>query len=177
MKTLLAASIDAARRGGVIQKASVQQVIVDATMPKAIAYPTDSCLLERSRQHLVKVALEHGIALRQNYNRVAPRLALAIVDKGLPGRGGGRRAHPAQWSEARHHQDTQGHAQAQRHHWRCAACRAVRRQTQHPAATQEAAASWCSHVVEHPALAGTTVPAKLTQWLRGCLKGGLFRMD
>ncbi len=47
-------------------------------MPKAIAHPTDSKLLERSRQHLVKVAHEHGISLRQNYNRIAPRLAAQI---------------------------------------------------------------------------------------------------
>ncbi|GKS77161.1 hypothetical protein AVME950_19715 [Acidovorax sp. SUPP950] len=79
METLLAASIDAARREGVIQKASLQQVIVDTTvMPKAIAYPTDSRLLEKSRQHLVKVAEDNGLRLRQNYNRVAPRLAAQI---------------------------------------------------------------------------------------------------
>jgi len=79
VETLLAASIDAARRGGVIEKASVQQVIVDTTiMPKAIAHPTDSRLLDRSRQHLVKVAEDNGLRLRQNYNRVAPRLAAQI---------------------------------------------------------------------------------------------------
>ena len=62
-----------------IRKASAQQVIVDTTvMPKAIAHPTDSRLLDKSRQHLVKVAQEHGLQLRQNYNRVAPRLAAQI---------------------------------------------------------------------------------------------------
>ena len=79
METLLAASTDAARRGGVIQKASTQQVIVDTTvMPKAIAHP-DSRLLDKSRQHLVKVAEDNGLRLRQNYNRVAPRLAAQIA--------------------------------------------------------------------------------------------------
>ena len=79
VETLLAASIDAARRGGVIQKSSTQQVIVDTTvMPKAIAYPTDSRLLDKSRQHLVKAAQDNGLQLRQNYNRVAPRLAAQI---------------------------------------------------------------------------------------------------
>ncbi len=49
VEALLAASIDAARRGGVIRKASVQQVIVDTTvMPKAIAHPTYSRLPGRS---------------------------------------------------------------------------------------------------------------------------------
>ena len=62
-----------------IQKASVQQVIVDTTvMPKAIAHPTDSRLLDRSRQHLVRAAEDNGLRLRQNYNRVAPRLAAQI---------------------------------------------------------------------------------------------------
>ena len=79
METLLAVSIDAALRGGVIQKASVQQVIVDTTvMPKAIAHPTDSRLLDKSRQHLVNAAEDNRLRLRQNYNRVAPRLAAQI---------------------------------------------------------------------------------------------------
>jgi IS5 family transposase len=79
VETLLAATIDAARRGKVIKAASVACVIVDSTvMPKAIAHPTDSRLLEKSRQHLVKAAAEHGITLRQNYNRTAPRLAAQI---------------------------------------------------------------------------------------------------
>jgi IS5 family transposase len=47
-------------------------VIVDTTvMPKAIAHPTDSRLLDKSRQHLIKVAEDNGLQLRQNYNRVA----------------------------------------------------------------------------------------------------------
>ncbi len=92
VETLLAASIDAARRGGVIHKASTQQVIVDTTvMPKAIAHPTDSRLLDRSRQHLVKAAEDNGLRLRQNYNRVAPRLAAQI----------GRYAHAKQFKRMR----------------------------------------------------------------------------
>lgn len=46
--------------------------------PKAIAHPTDSRLLDKSRQHLVKAAEQHELRLRQNYNRVAPRLAAQI---------------------------------------------------------------------------------------------------
>lgn len=79
VETLLMASIEAARRGGVIRKASVDRVIVDTTvMPKAIAHPTDSRLLDKSRQHLVQAAKDNGLKLRQNYNRVAPRLAAQI---------------------------------------------------------------------------------------------------
>jgi len=74
----LAVTIEAARAAGLVNKASVQRVIVDTTvMPKAIAHPTDSRLLESSRQHLIKAAQDNGLRLRlrQNYNRVAPRLA------------------------------------------------------------------------------------------------------
>ncbi len=57
VETLLMVTIEAARRGGIVQACSVDRVIVDTTvMPKAIAYPTDSRLLEKSRQHLVKMA-------------------------------------------------------------------------------------------------------------------------
>lgn len=41
-------------------------------------WSTDSRLLEKSRQQLVKVAEEHGISFRQNYNRTALRLAARI---------------------------------------------------------------------------------------------------
>ena len=43
-----------------------------------MAYPTDSRLLERGRQHLVKLAGTLGVSLRQNYNREAPRLAAQV---------------------------------------------------------------------------------------------------
>ncbi len=73
VETLLMASIEAARRGGLVKASSVGRVIVDTTvMPKAIAHPTDSRLLDKSRQHLVKAAEDNGLRLRQNYNRVAP---------------------------------------------------------------------------------------------------------
>jgi len=39
-------------------------------------YPTDSRLLERGRQHLVKFANTLYIVLRQNYNREAPSQAM-----------------------------------------------------------------------------------------------------
>ncbi|MFS2083101.1 IS5/IS1182 family transposase, partial [Telluria sp. Tellsp99] len=51
------------------------------------AHPTDSRLLERCREHLVKAAARHGLKLRQNYNREAPRLAGQI----------GRYAHAKQY--------------------------------------------------------------------------------
>ena len=48
-------------------------------MEKAIALPTDSQLLEKGRQHLVRLAASLGIALRQNDNREAPRLAALVA--------------------------------------------------------------------------------------------------
>lgn len=89
---LLAVTIEAARKAKVIKARSLEKVIVDTTvMEKAIAYPTDSRLLERGRQHLVKLADRLGIKLRQNYNRQAPRLAGQV----------GRYAHAKQYKRMR----------------------------------------------------------------------------
>lgn len=79
VEVLLAVTIEAARAAGLIKKSSLDKIIVDTTvMPKAIAHPTDSRLLEKSRQHLVKLSDEHHLALRHNYNRQAPRMAAQI---------------------------------------------------------------------------------------------------
>lgn len=79
VEELLAETIDAAKRAGVIKASNVKRVIVGTmVMEKAIAHPTDSRLLERCREHLVKAAARHGLKLRQNYNREAPRLASQI---------------------------------------------------------------------------------------------------
>ncbi len=92
VELLLAVTIEAARAAGLIKRSSLDKVIVDTTvMPKAIAHPTDSRLLERSRQHLVKFAKDNGLSLRQNYNREAPRLATQI----------GRYAHAKQYKRMR----------------------------------------------------------------------------
>jgi IS5 family transposase len=76
VESMLLETIEAAKRAKVVKNTSVKRIIVDTTvMEKAIAYPTDSRLLERCREHLVKAAGNHGLKLRQNYNREAPRLA------------------------------------------------------------------------------------------------------
>ncbi len=88
VERLLTETIEAARRGKVVKAKSFEKIIVDTTvMEKAVAYPTDSRLLERGRQHLVKLAGTLGITLRQNYNREAPRLAAQV----------GRYAHAKQY--------------------------------------------------------------------------------
>jgi IS5 family transposase len=90
---LLTATIDAARIAKVIQPTSVEKLIVDTTvMEKAITHPTDSKLLERARQHLVKLAGQNGFNLRQNYNRMAPRLAQQVA----------RYAHAKQFKRMKH---------------------------------------------------------------------------
>jgi transposase, IS5 family len=92
VEELLAEAIEAAKRAGVIKASSVKRVIVDTTvMEKAIAHPTDSRLLERCREHLVKAAARHSLKLRQNYNREAPRLGLQ----------NGRYAHAKQYKRMR----------------------------------------------------------------------------
>ena len=92
VEVLLAVTIEAARAAGLIKKSSLDKIIVDTTvMPKAIAHPTDSRLLEKSRQHLVKLAAEHSLQLRQNYNQQAPHMAAQI----------GRYAHARQFKRMR----------------------------------------------------------------------------
>ena len=88
VETMLMATIKAGKKLGLLKASSTDKVIVDTTvMPKAVAHPTDSRLLERSRQHLVKLAADNGIELRQNYNRQAPRIAAQV----------GRYAHAKQY--------------------------------------------------------------------------------
>jgi IS5 family transposase len=79
VEELLAETIEAAKRVGVIKASSVKRVIVDTTvMEQAIAHTIDLRLLERCREHLVKGVARYSLKLRQNYNREAPRLGLQI---------------------------------------------------------------------------------------------------
>jgi len=57
-----------------VRASSLERVIVDTTVQeKAIAYPTDSRLYNRSRERLVKLAVDQGLHLRQSYQRLGPR--------------------------------------------------------------------------------------------------------
>ena len=76
MEELLAQTIAAARSLQAITPRDLDRVIVDTTVQeKAVAYPTDSRLLEVGRKKLVMLAKRHGIALRQSYEREGPRLS------------------------------------------------------------------------------------------------------
>ena len=89
---LLTRTIEAAQASGAVTSNSLAEIAVDTTvMEKAIAHPTDSRLYERARHSLVTLAHKAGIALRQNYNRLAPRLAGQV----------GRYAHARQFRRMR----------------------------------------------------------------------------
>ena len=57
------------------------ELILQVTVQeKAVAYPTDARLFNRSRQRLVRLARKHGVRLQQSYSRPG-RLALMWVDR------------------------------------------------------------------------------------------------
>jgi len=60
-------------------------------MEKNIAHPTDARLYEVARRKLVALARAAGIGLRQNYNRLGPRLSGQV----------GRYAHARQFKRMR----------------------------------------------------------------------------
>lgn len=68
MEEMLKATIDAAVKMKAITTREFERVIVDSTVSeKAIAYPTDSRLLEIARYQLVKAAKAVGIKFKQTY--------------------------------------------------------------------------------------------------------------
>jgi IS5 family transposase len=75
MESLLGATIDAAIESKAVTLRDLKRVTVDTTVQeKAIAFPTDSKLYNRAREHLVRLAKAHGVPLRQSYVRLGPRL-------------------------------------------------------------------------------------------------------
>ncbi|PIL19969.1 transposase [Puniceibacterium antarcticum] len=89
---LLTKTIEAGRTSGAVDDGSLSRVAVDTTvMEKNIAHPTDARLYEKARRQLVALADDAGITLRQNYNRLAPRLAMQA----------GRYAHARQFKRMR----------------------------------------------------------------------------
>ena len=89
---MLTQTIEAGKRAGMVKGNDLKRVTVDTTvMEKNIAHPTDAQLYEKARRKLVGPAREAGIGLRQNYNRLAPRLAGQV----------GRYAHARQFKRMR----------------------------------------------------------------------------
>lgn len=76
MEEVLVQTINAAHAMKAVDGRELSRVIVDTTMQeKAIAYPTDSRLLEVARKKLVMLAKCHGITPRQSYARQGPGLS------------------------------------------------------------------------------------------------------
>lgn len=89
---MLTQTIEAGKCAGAVKGNDLKRVTVDTTvMEKNIAHPTDARLYETARRKLVGLAREAGIGLRQNYNRLAPRLAGQV----------GRYAHARQFKRMR----------------------------------------------------------------------------
>lgn len=60
-----------------VKKSSLERVSVDTTVqPKAVAFPTDSKLYNRSRERLVRLAKQFDVPLRQSYARLGPKAML-----------------------------------------------------------------------------------------------------
>src|SRR3712207_5946728 len=74
LELLLAETLAAAQRGGAVEEKHLRRVTIDTTVqPKAVTHPTDSKLLQRGIEILVRLARRHGIRLRQSYLRVAKK--------------------------------------------------------------------------------------------------------
>lgn len=89
---LLIETIKTGLKSKTIKPGSLKKVTVDTTVQeKNVAFPTDSKLLNKARENLVKLADKAGIKLRQNYNRKGPHYALMA----------GRYAHAKQFKRMR----------------------------------------------------------------------------
>ena len=92
IEELLAHTINMAVNLKLIDQAALTSVIVDSTVqPKAVAYPTDSGLLETAREKVVEAAKAAGIALKQTFVKEGQRLQ----------RKAGRYAHARQFKRMR----------------------------------------------------------------------------
>jgi IS5 family transposase len=74
LELLLAETLATAERAGAAEPKHFARVTIGTTVqPKAVAHPTDSKLLHRGVEILVRLDRRHGIALRQSYARVSAR--------------------------------------------------------------------------------------------------------
>lgn len=92
LEKLLVETLETAKRGKLLTPRHVERVNVDTTVQeKAVAFPTDARLYQKTRRALVRSAKERGIDLRQNYERLGKE---AMVKQG-------RYAHARQFKRAR----------------------------------------------------------------------------
>lgn len=76
LKALLQESLALAVKTQALKPSELSKVVVDTTVqPKNVMHPTDAKLLNRAREHLVRLAKMYGVALRQSYVRVGCQTA------------------------------------------------------------------------------------------------------
>src|ERR1700688_472622 len=77
LELLLAESLRIAHEAGALRSQDLKRVTVDTTVqPKAITFPTDAKLLHAAIKGLNRLAIRHGVRLRQSYSRVAKAAAM-----------------------------------------------------------------------------------------------------
>ena len=75
---LIPESLNVATRAGAAKPADFAKVIVDTTVqPKAVAFPTDAKLVHRACERWVRLAKQHGVALRHSYEGVSKHALIA----------------------------------------------------------------------------------------------------
>jgi IS5 family transposase len=71
LEALLQESLAVAVKTEALKPSELAEVVVDTTVqPKNVMHPTDAKLLNRAREHLVRLARKHGVKLRQSDRRV-----------------------------------------------------------------------------------------------------------
>jgi len=74
---ILQGTVKAGLESGAVKRLELRRVTVDTTVQeKAVSFPTDSKLMNRSRVRLVKLCFRHGVVLRQSYARKGPEALL-----------------------------------------------------------------------------------------------------
>lgn len=92
LELLLAESLRVAHQSGALRTKDLARVTVDTTVqPKAITFPTDAKLLHAAIKGLNRLAVTHGVRLRQSYLRIAKQAAMMA----------GRYAHAKQFNRHR----------------------------------------------------------------------------
>jgi IS5 family transposase len=76
-ETILQGTVEAGLESKTIKRNDLKRVTVDTTVQeKAVSFPTDSKLLNRSRGRLVKLCRKQDVVLRQSYARKGPEALL-----------------------------------------------------------------------------------------------------
>jgi transposase, IS5 family len=76
--SLLQESLAVAVKTGAMKPSDARRVIVDTTVQsKNVMFPTDTKLIHRAREKLVKLARTVGLDLRQSYARIGKRVLIS----------------------------------------------------------------------------------------------------